>query len=58
MTDEKLLAAINRLATRIVNELGGQEACDRLEAELVELKARAGLLEWKPASRKTERTST
>lgn len=53
MTDEKLLAAINRLSIRIVNELGGQEACDRLEAELAELKARAGLTDWKPVSRKT-----
>jgi hypothetical protein len=38
-TDARRIA-INRLAVRIVNEHDGQEACDRLEAELAALKAK------------------
>lgn len=35
---EKLRVEINRIAVRIVNELGGQAKCDELEAKLESLK--------------------
>lgn len=37
MTQEALRIAINRLSLRIVRELGGQAACDRLEREMAAL---------------------
>lgn len=37
MTRDELLTAINKLSRRITSELSGQEACDRLEAQMDKL---------------------
>lgn len=39
MTQADLKIAISRLSIRINKELGGQEACDRLEQEMIKLQS-------------------
>lgn len=59
LTPDELRVAINHLQTKIVVELGGQAACDRLEAELQVLIAQTTPIAGPPVSRKTTtRTST
>jgi hypothetical protein len=52
-TPDEIRIAINHLNTRIVNEYGGQAACDRLEEELQGLVAQIEATVVRPVSRKT-----